>query len=88
MGGQLALFISAAEDKKLTGSQKEYIVVTPGPVNRAGSLMEEQADLSQYSDLITECSSVVDKLKMAGKISSSDERRAINYLSLHEKKHK
>ncbi len=86
VGDELALFISTAEDKKLTGSEKKYIVVRPGPVHRAGSLMEEQADLSQYSDLITDCSSVVDKLKMAGKISSSDERRAINYLSLHEKK--
>lgn len=86
VGRALALFLSTARDKKLTDSEKKHIVVRPGPVHRAGSLMEEQADLSQYSDLITDCSSVVEKLKMIGKISSSEERRAINYLSLHEKR--
>lgn len=86
VGRELALFISTAEDKKLTGSEKKHIVVRPCPVHRVGSLMEEQVDLSQYSDLITDCSSVVEWLKMTGKISSSEERRAINYLSLHEKR--
>ena len=45
VGEELSLFISTAEGKKTSESEKKHIVVRPSPVHRVGSLMEEQADL-------------------------------------------
>ncbi len=42
VGEELSLFISTAEGKKTSESEKKHIVVRPSPVHRVGSLMEEQ----------------------------------------------
>ncbi len=84
VGEDLACMISNAKDKNLSAKDKKHIVVHPFPVHRVGSLMDEQADLSDYFDLMSSCSSVIDKLKQLGNLNSSDERRAKDYLSLHE----
>ena len=82
VGEELALFIAEAEKERNEDNSK-HIVVQPSPVHRIGSLMEEEADLTAYSTVLSSCQSVVDRLR--GRITASEEQKARAYLQLHEK---
>jgi hypothetical protein len=84
VGEDLACMISNAKEKNSNRTDNKNIVVHPFPVHRIDSLMDEQADLSDYYDLMSSCLSIVDRLKILGHLNSSDELRAKDYLSLHE----
>lgn len=63
----------------------QRLVVKPPPIYRLNSLMEEEAELPQYSDVLCSCQSIVIKLKQKGQITSAYEKKALAYLKLHEK---
>jgi len=83
VGDDLASLIAEASGGEV--DERQRVVIRPSPVHRVGSLMDEEADLSSYSSHICSCSSVVDKLKQKGQLTSTEESRARSYLSLHEK---
>ena len=84
VGSELAQLITEAETaENEDGLQR--IVVCPGPVHLAGSLMDEEADLSMHAKVLSSCTSVVEELRRKGRITAPEEKRARTYLKLHEK---
>lgn len=84
IGGELAALITeAGQERDVDGAQ--HIVVRPAPVHRITSLMEEDADLSAHSAILSSCLCVVEKLRQKGQITSDEEKRARSYLQLNEK---
>lgn len=84
VGDELALLIAEAE-KVRDDDNTQRIVVRSAPVHRLGSLMEEEADLTQYTAVLTGCQPIVDKLQQKGQITAQEEKKARAYLQLHEK---
>lgn len=85
VGPQLAEMIAEAElDRKDEATQR--LVVRSYPVHRIGSLMEESADLTQHYEALVSCQSVVEKVRRLGGITSEEEKRALAYLKLHERR--
>lgn len=83
VGDELALLI--AEAKKASDGDTQCIVVRPYPVHRIASLMEEEADLTEYAVMLSSCQAIVDKLRSKGQITVEEEKKARAYLQLHEK---
>lgn len=82
VGEELALLITEAEmSKNDDGPQR--IVVRSSPVHRVGSLMQEEADLTAHTAVLSGCQAIVDKLR--GQITAEEEKKARLYLQLHEK---
>ncbi len=84
VGEELSILIAEAENRK-GDDDTQRIVVRPSPVHRVGSLMEEEADLTAYADVICSCQSIVDKLRQKGQITAEEKKKARAYLQLHEK---
>ena len=84
VGPEIAqLIIKAETADDLDGTQR--LVVCPYPVHRAGSLMDEEADLTEHGKVLSSCASVVEELRRKGRITEREEQRARAYLRLHEK---
>jgi hypothetical protein len=83
VGDELAVLI--AEAKKASDGDTQCIVVRPYPVHRIASLMEEEADLTEYAVMLSSCQAIVDKLRSKGQITVEEEKKARAYLQLHEK---
>jgi len=83
VGDELALLI--AEAKKCNDDDNQCIVVRPYPVHRIASLMEEEADLTEYAPVLSSCQVIVDKLREKGQITAEEEKKVRVYLQLHEK---
>ena len=84
VGDELAALIAEAE-KVREGDDTQHIVVRSAPVHRLSSLMEEDANLSAHSAVLSSCLAVVSKLRQKGQITAEEEKRARAYLQLHEK---
>jgi hypothetical protein len=84
VGEELSSFITEANADYIGGEKKRF-VIRAAPVHRLGSLMEEEADLSVYENIICSSMSVVDKLKEKGQITSFEEQRARAFLKLSER---
>lgn len=84
VGDELAMFIAEAEMVR-DDDDTQRIVVRSSPVHRLASLMEEEADLTGHTAVLSSCLSVVDKLRQKGQITAKEEKRARAYLRLHEK---
>jgi nucleoside phosphorylase len=84
VGEELASLITEARAKD-SGQEQQKIVVRSFPVHRVSSLMEEEADLSPHYSYLCSCLAVVNKLKQRGQLTTTEERRAKSYLSLHER---
>lgn len=84
VGDDLAALIAEAE-KVRDGDDSQHLVVRPAPILRRSSLMEEEADLTEHAVVLSSCLAVVKKLRLKGKITADEERRARAYLQLHEK---
>ena len=82
VGDELAALIAEAEKRSDDDAQR--IVVRPAPVRRVSSLMDEEADLSAHSAVLSGCLAVVKKLQQKGQITREEERRATAYLQLQE----
>ncbi len=82
VGRDLASMLDAALHEN--GQDRQHIVVKPGPVHRAGSLLEEKADLSRYSGVIGGCLPIVERLRSMGGITAGEYDVAKAYLQLQE----
>ena len=80
VGEELASLVAAAQHGAQS-SDAQHVVVVSAPVHRVGSLMMEEADLSNFRDVVVGCLAVVDKLKEKGMLTVEEERRARIYLS-------
>jgi hypothetical protein len=85
VGLELALLLSAAVKAKASDGIPRY-VIRSAPVHRAGSLMQEEADLSAHSEYLCSCQSLVEKLRAKGVLTHEEEQRALDYLKLHERR--
>ena len=83
VGDDLATFIAEAESAKPGDTQR--LVIRPSPVNIAGSLGDEVADLTSHSSVLVSCQAVVEKLSEMAEIEDFEERKALAYLQLQEK---
>ena len=84
VGDELASMIAEAE-KDREEDETQHIVVRPAPVHRLSPILEDEADLSDHSSVISSCMAVVDKLREKGQITAQVEKRAKDYLHLNEK---
>ena len=84
VGEELALLIAEAE-KEREEDDAQRIVVRSSPVHRLSSLMEEEADVSVHEPVLSSCLAIVKKLHEIGRITAEEEKRASDYLQLHEK---
>ena len=84
VGDELAALIAEAE-KVREGDDTQHVVVRSAPVYRLSSLMEEEADLSPHTAILSSCLAVVEKLRQKGQVTVSEEGRARAYLQLHER---
>lgn len=84
VGDELAALIAEAE-KVRDDDDTQHIVVRSAPVHRISSLMEEEADLSAHSAVLSSCLAVVEKLRQKGQLTADEEKRARAYLQLNEK---
>jgi tetratricopeptide (TPR) repeat protein len=83
VGEELAQLLSEANARKDQDSRQK-IVVRSSPVHHIGSLGKIEADTSKYSDLLSSCQALVDKLAQLGQISGEEQLAAKCYLELHE----
>ena len=84
VGDDLAKLIAEAE-KARDNDDAQSIVIRSSPVYQINSQMEEEADLTNHADVMSSCLSVIDKLRQKGNLTSIEEKRARDYLQLHEK---
>ncbi len=84
VGDDLAMLIAEAE-KVRDDDEIQRIVVRPSPVHRLGSLMGEEANLTEHSGVLSSCLSIVQKLRHKGQITADEEKNALAYLQIHEK---
>jgi hypothetical protein len=85
VGLELAGLLSAAAKAKASDGIARY-VIRSAPVHRAGSLMEEEADLSAHSDYLCSCQGIVEKLRAKGVLTLDEEQRALAYLKIQERR--
>ncbi len=84
VGGDLAQMIAeAAADRD--GPRRQRIVVRPNPVHRMSSLMEEEADLTDFQGVICSCRAVVDKLVESGELTVIEAQRSRTFLAVRER---
>jgi hypothetical protein len=84
VGMDLADLLVTARAKMTSDAGTSRYVVRSAPVHRAGSLMEENADLTAYADLLCSCQAVIAKLSGKGLLTAGEETAARAYLTLHE----
>ncbi|HEY0829285.1 MAG TPA: hypothetical protein VGE40_14385, partial [Bacilli bacterium] len=84
IGDELAMLIAEAE-KMRDGDDAQRIVVRSAPVHRLTTLMEEEADLTNHTAVMSSCLSIVNMLRLKGQITTEEEKRARAYLQLNEK---
>ncbi|MBL1272106.1 MAG: hypothetical protein COB25_006630 [Oceanospirillales bacterium] len=83
-GEDFAMLIAEAE-KVGDDNAVQHIVVCPAPIHRIGSLLEEDVDLADHSNVICSCRSVVEKLRQKGQVTADEEKIAFAYLKINEK---
>ena len=83
VGDELAALIAEAEQDR-DGDNIQRLVVHPGPVHRASSLMNEEADLTAHAEVMSSCLPIVEKLRQTGQITAQEKQKARAYLQLHE----
>ena len=85
IGEELAQYIAEAE-KRSNEENSQHVVVQPAPVYRVASLMEEEADLTGYANVLCCCEPIVEKLRQSAQITASEAKRARAYLRRQEKR--
>lgn len=64
---------------------RQRIVITNHPINRIGSLMKEEVDVSEYMGVIASCFAIVDKLVEKGELTASRADECRSYIGLSSK---
>ena len=81
VGDGLATLIAEAV-KAGKSDNARHVVVRSSPVSRVDSLMEEEANLDAYSDVLRSCQSVIAKLRRDSYITDETADKAYAYLKL------
>lgn len=84
VGEELALLIAEAE-KVRDDDPRQHIVVRSAPVYSVASLMDEEADLTSHTAVLSSCQSIVDKLRQKGAITAEEYRKSSAFLQFQEK---
>lgn len=82
-GNELAQLIAEAE-KGRDEADSQHIVIRSYPIHRLASLMEEEVDLTGKSSVLSSCHSIVDYMQERGWFTTREEKKARDYLQLHE----
>jgi hypothetical protein len=85
VGSDLAAMLVAAKEG-VEGDDRQRLVVRPAPLGKAGTLMDEPADIGGYEQQLVGCGDTVVALKRLGRLTATEEARCVSYLSLHEQK--
>ena len=85
VGKDLAMMIAEAKSVK-EGADHQRMVVRPSPVYAVGSLMEEEADITDFEDVICSCGAVVEKMRDEGCITAETARKACSFLAIRERR--
>lgn len=83
IGKDLADLLVLAKNQSEAGTPSA--VVRSPPIHLVGSLMQEEADLKAYKNLIVSCGAVVGALKAAGALTAQEEAQARAFLQTQEK---
>ena len=84
VGHELSQLVAEAENaEKEDGPQR--LVVCSYPIHRVDSLMDEEADLTKHSDVLSSCATIVEKLRRKSQITENVKQHACSFLRLHEK---
>ncbi|WP_426205805.1 esterase/lipase family protein [Pseudomonas sp. TWP3-1] len=83
VGEGLASMLAVASDG-LSSTVPQRLVVHPGPVHRIGSLVMEEADLSDFSACLCNCQAVIEKLIERGVLTAAEAQVAKDFLSPRE----
>lgn len=83
VGPDLAALLASA--KSASTAETKTLVIRSAPLYRVGSVMQEEADISGYTDNISSCIAVIDRLKAKGALTMAEEQKARAFLKLHEK---
>ncbi|MCP1420966.1 hypothetical protein J3D47_005209 [Pseudomonas laurylsulfativorans] len=84
IGDTLASMLTDASAER-SDSEAQCLVVHPAPVHRVGTLVQEEADLTEYQGCLCNCQSVVDKLMERGVLTATEAKACTDYLSLKER---
>lgn len=84
VGDDLALLFAEAEGDLADNANRQRLVVRSAPIHRAGSLMEEQADIGRHAARVCGCLEVVEALTKFGQLTAQEKDHAVSYLRLHE----
>ncbi|WP_433767481.1 esterase/lipase family protein [Pseudomonas putida] len=83
VGEGLASMLAVAS-AELPSGVPQRIVVHPGPVHRVGSLVQEAANLTDYSAYLCNCQAVIDKLVAHGVLTATEASVSKNFFSSRE----
>ena len=83
VGEELSMLITEAENVG-DDAETQSVVVQPAPVYRPASLMDEEADLTEHTAVISSCLSIVDMLRKNGQLTAEEDKRARAYLQVQE----
>jgi hypothetical protein len=84
VGDELAAMLADA-DAEFGTDKRQRVVVRPGPIHRIGSLMEEEADLTEHYNHLCSCADVVAALYRVGQLTEAEAQRARDFLTVREK---
>jgi hypothetical protein len=80
VGFDLAAMLETAIDSS------DAYVIRSAPILRLGSVMGEMADVSKFASRLCSCQAVVDALRLKGRLTTTEEQRALSYLKLNERR--
>ena len=83
VGSELAMLIAEAEANGPNAAQR--LVVRPFPVHRAGSLLDEEVDLTSHSGVLSSCQAIADSLRDSGLLTGEEYTTATSRLSFNER---
>lgn len=83
VGEGLASMLAVAS-AELPSGVPQRIVVHPGPVHRIGSLVQEAANLTDYSAYLCNCQAVIDKLVEQGVLTATEASVSKDFFSSRE----
>ena len=83
IGHNLALLIAEAE-KSSENMHIQSLVVHPAPIHTISSLMQQEADLTAHTKVLSNCMPIVEKLHQQGQITAQEKKKIHSYLQLQE----
>lgn len=84
VGETLASMLTEVSAER-TGGGVQRLVVHPAPVHRAGTLVQEEADLAAYKGNLCNCQSVIQKLIERGILTATEAHICTEFLSSRER---